>query len=256
MNISQKNMVLMGFTLSLISVAFNSLVISYVNKRLKEVDEERSSLSDSFERQAAALSDGDSQFAIYRMMHNLAFVVPPMKNGDAQNDAAEQLKSALTKYYQAAYDVPQTEITNAEVEEFSQTLPLMEKDLQLARAMQAATSPAEKARLTKEHEDLQKQLPEPKSDLARKLRELQKYSDAEYAGSDVMLFSTLLPVIKGFQEQIVTSSEKKRSRIRELQAARASMVRKSEYASYGAIAFQLLGLMFILAKDLLKERGT
>lgn len=256
MRIGSKNMVLLGFTLSLVSVAFNSLVISYVNRRLKEVDQEHSGLLDSLERQARALSDGDSQFASFRIMHNLAFAVPAMKTSDARNDAADQLGSALRKYYQAAYDIPQTEITSAEVEEFNQRLPLMEKGLELARAMQTATNPAEKARLAKEAADLEKQLPDAKSDLGRKLRELQKYSEAEYADSEVMLYSALLPVIKSFQEQIVTSSEKKRSRIRDLQGVRSTLVRRSDYASYGAIAFQLLGLMFILAKDLLKERGS
>jgi hypothetical protein len=256
MRIGSKNMVLLGFTLSLVSVAFNSLVISYVNRRLKEVDQEHSSLLDSLESQAKALSDGDSQFANFRIMHNLAFAVPGMKTSDARNDAADQLGSALRKYYQAAYDISQTELTNAEVEEFDLRLPLMEKGLELARAMQTATNPAEKARLAKEAADLDKQLPEAKSDLGRKLRELQKYSEAEYADSEVMLYSALLPVIKSFQEQIVTSSEKKRSRIRDLQGVRSALVRRSDYASYGAIAFQLLGLMFILAKDLLKESGS
>jgi hypothetical protein len=253
---SNRNMVLLGFTLSLVSVAFNSLVISYVNRRLKEVDEEHVKLLDSLERQSAALSDGDAQFDRYRIMHNLAFAVPANKTSDARNDAAGLLKSALTKYYAAANDIPQTEITAVEVEEIGQALPLMEKGLELARAMQAATNPVEKARLAKELEDLEKQLPEPKSDLARKLREVQKYSAAEYADSEAMLFSALMPVIKSWQEQVLTSSEKKRSRIRELQSARSALVRKSNYVSYGAIFFQLLGLMFILAKDLLKERGS
>src|SRR6266550_9505743 len=164
MNIgSKKNMMLIGFTLSLISVAFNSLVISYVNGRLKEVDAERTSLSDSLERQAAALSDGDSQFALYRIIHNVGFAVTPTKSSDVQTDAISQLDNALQKYYQAAYDIPQTEMTRAENEEFGQRLPLMERDLQLGRAMEAANSSAERARLAKEREDLQKQLPEPKS---------------------------------------------------------------------------------------------
>ena len=248
-------MMLMGFTLSLVSVVFNSLVITYVNRRLKEVDEERISLSDSLERQAAALTEGGNQFNLYRVMHNLEFAVPPGKAPDVANDAASQLQSALTKYYQGAFDISQTEITNAETEELGLNLPIMEKDLQLARQMQAATSPAERARLDKEHEELQKQLPEPKSDVARKLRELQRSANqAEDAPSEAMLFSGLLPLMKSFQEQVATSGEKKRSRIRELQDARASLVRKSDYASAAAIFFQLLGLMFILARDLWNQR--
>ena len=258
MNIgSKKHMMLVGFTLSLISVAFNSVVISYVNNRLKEVDAERTSLSDSLERQAAALSDGDSQFAVYRVMHNLLYAVPREALSNVENDSQNQLGNALEKYYQAAYDIPQTEMTRAENEEFGQRLPIMERDLQLAREIEAAHSPAEKARLQKESDDLQKQLPEPKSDLARKIRELQNESDqAENSGSEVALFSALLPVMKSFQNEFVASSEKKRSRIRELQAARASLVRKSDYTGYGALALQLIGLMFILARDVLSQRAA
>jgi len=254
---SKKNMMLIGFGLSLISVAFNSVVISYVNNRLKAVDAERTSLSDSLERQAAALSDGDSQFAVYRVMHNLMYAVPRQAVSNVENDSVNQLGNALEKYYQAAYDIPQTEMTRAENEEFGQRLPIMEKSLQLAQEIEAATSPAERARLQKEADDLQKQLPEPNSDLARKIRELQNQSDqAESTGSEVGLFSALLPVMKSFQNEFVASSEKKRSRIRELQDARASLVRKADYASYGAIAFQLLGLMFILTRDMLTHRAA
>jgi hypothetical protein len=255
MNIgSKRNMMLMGFTLSLVSVVFNSLVITYVNRRLKEVDEERTSLSDSLERQAAALTEGDNQFNLYRMMHNLAFAVPPRRESDVHGDAVEQLTAALTKYYQAAYDVPQTAITETENEDFGLRLPLMEKALQLAREMDAA-SPEQRTRLQKESDDLRKQLPEPKSDLARKLREFRDVSDtAEFSGSEAVLFSDLLPVMRSFQDEMAKSGEKKRSRIHELQAARASLVRKSDYVSAAAIFLQLLGLMFILARDLWNQR--
>jgi uncharacterized protein YdiU (UPF0061 family) len=252
---SKHNMMLIGFTLSLVSVVFNSLVITYVNRRLKEVDEERISLSDSLERQAAALTDGGNQFNLYRVMHNLRFAVPPGKAPEVADDASNQLQSALTKYYQGAYDIPQTEITNAETEELGLKLPMMEKDLQLERDWEVATSPAEKERLKKAGEELRKQLPEPKSDVARKLRELDKFAgQAEDATSEAMLFSGLLPVMKSFQDEVAKSTEKKRSRLRELQAARASLVRRSDYASAGAIFFQLLGLMFILARDLWNQR--
>jgi hypothetical protein len=256
MNIgSKRNMMLMGFTLSLVSVVFNSLVITYVNRRLKDVDDERIRLSDSLERQAAALSDGDSQFAFYRIIHNLLYAVQPRDREFVESDSAGQLAKTLQTYYQAAYDVPQTDIINALLEDFGDRLPIIEKQTQLAREAQAATSSAERERLEKEQYDLEKQLPEPKSELAGKLRELSKFSnDAEASGNEVMLNSALLPRLKSFQNQFTTSTEKKRNRLRELQTARASLVRKSEYASTAAIFFQLLGLMFILARDLWNQR--
>src|SRR5688572_21727545 len=247
---SSKNLLLLGFVLSLVSVAFNSLVISYVSDRLKDVDDEHTSLLDSLERQTAALNEGDSQFDQYRVMHNLALIVPAAKTADARRDAESFLKTFLTKYYAAANDIPQTEITSVEVEEAGQAIPLLERGLELARTLQTTTDNATRARLTEELENLGKQMPEPKSELGKKLREIQKYSQAEYADNDVMLYSALMPVMKSLREQIVASIERKHNRIRELRRERASLVRKSSYATYGAIAFQLLGLMLILAKDL------
>ncbi|MGQ0763753.1 MAG: hypothetical protein ACT4OT_17300 [Acidobacteriota bacterium] len=242
--------------LSLVSVAFNSLVISYISERLKNVDDEHTSLLDSLERQTAALSEGDSQFDHFRIMHNLALVVPPAKTTDARRDAESFLKTFLTKYYAAANDIPPTEITSLEVEEAGQAIPLLEKALELAQVLQTTTDPVARARLTAELENLSKQMPEPKSELGKKLREIQKYSQAEYAENDLMLYAALLPVMKSLREQIVTSIEKKRVRIRDLQRERASLVKKSNYATYGAIAFQLLGLACILAQDLLSQRES
>jgi hypothetical protein len=252
---SKRNMVLIGFLLSLISITFNSVVIAYVNGRLKAVDDERAKLSDALERQASTLSEGDAQFAIYRVMHNLRFAVQPAMAGEVQQDAAETLGKALEKWHQSAYDIPQIEMTRADVDEFGQQLPLMEKGLQLAQARENATSAEERARLDKELDALQKQTPEPTSDLGRKIRELQmKAGDAENSKSDAAFYSSLLPLIKSFQTQTLESSNKKRIRIRELEDERASLVTRANYASYGAIAFQLLGLMFILTRDLLSQK--
>lgn len=247
---SSKNLLLLGFVLSLVSVAFNSLVISYVSDRLKNVDDEHTALIDSLQRQTAGLNEGDSQFDQYRIMHNLALIVPPAKAADARRDAESFLKTFLTRYYAAANDIPQTEITSVEVEEAGQAIPILERALELAQTLQTTTDKATRARLTEELDNLSKQMPEPKSELGKKLREIQKYSQAEYADNDVMLYSALMPVMKSLREQIVASIGKKQNRILELQRERASLVRKSSYATYGAIAFQLLGLMLILAKDL------
>ena len=257
MNIpSNKHLVLSGFLISLISVAFNSMVISYVGKRLKEVDDEYYGLVESLGKQAAGLNEGDSQFDQYRIMHNLAFAVPAAKAKDARQDAASLLKRFLTKYYAAANDIPQTEVTRVEVEEAGQIIPLLEKGLELTQALQTTSDQAERARLAAELEKLSKEVPEPKSDLGRKLRDIGKYSQAEFADNDVLLMSALVPVMKSLREQIVASINKKESRMHELQRERSSLTRKAGYASYAAIAFQLFGLMLILTKDLLKEKKS
>jgi uncharacterized membrane protein len=62
--------------------------------------------------------------------------------------------------------------------------------------------------------------------------------------------------MKSFREQIVGSTNKKENRKHELERERSSLTRRANYASYAAIAFQLFGVMLILAKDLTKERRS
>jgi hypothetical protein len=253
---SSKNLVLAGFLISLVSVAFNSVVLSYVNKRTKQVDEEYYDLVDMLGKQSAGLNEGDSQFDLYLIMHNLAFAVPAAKAKEARLDAESLLKRFLTTYYAAANDIPQTEVTKVEVEEAGQIIPLLEKGLELTQALQNTSNQAERARLAAELEKLGKEMPEPKSELGRKLRDIGKYSQAELADDNVLLMSALIPVMKAFREQIVASIDKKENRMKELQRQRSVLTRNASYAGYAAIVFQLFGLMLILTKDLLKERQS
>jgi hypothetical protein len=187
-------------------------------------------------------------------MHNVALSVPAAKAKQARQDAEAILKRFLTKYYAAANDIPPTEVTRVEVEEAGLIIPLLEKGLALTQALQAASDPAERARLAMELGKLAQQLPEPKSELGKKLREIQKYSQAEFAEDDVVILAALMPVMKSFREQIVESISKKESRKHELERERSELRDKANRVSYAAIAFQLFGLMLILTKDLLKEK--
>jgi hypothetical protein len=95
---SPKNFVLVGFLISLLSVAFNSIVLSYVNKRLQAVDAEYYGLIEALGKQSAELNEGDSLFDLYRLMHHVAFAVPAAKAKEARQDAEAILKRFLTKY--------------------------------------------------------------------------------------------------------------------------------------------------------------
>lgn len=250
---SSKNFVFAGFLISLASVAFNSIVLSHVNKRLHAVDAEYDSIVESLAEQSAGLNEGDSLFDLYRIMHNVALAVPAAKAKQARQDAEAILKRFLAKYYAAANDIPPTDVTRVEVEEAGQIIPILEKGLDLAKALQTATDPAERARLTLELGKLAQQVPAPKSHLGRKLREVQKHSEAEFAEDDVVIMSALMPVMKSFREQIVESISRKENRKHALERERSDLRAKANYTSYAAIAFQLFGLMLILTKDLMKE---
>ena len=250
---SSRNFVLAGFLISLLSVAFNSIVLSSLGKRAQALEAEYTRLTESLANQAAELGEGDSLFDQYRLMHNLVFAVPAAKTKDARQDAEAILKRFLTKYYAAAHDIPRTEITRIEVEEAGDIIPLLEKGLELTKALEAASKPEEKLRLAAELTKLSQSVPEPKSELGRKLREIQKHSQAEYVDNDVALMSALLPVMKSFREEIVEGIHKKENRKHELERERSALARKANYVSYAAITFQLFGLMLILTRDLAKE---
>src|SRR5882724_343216 len=254
--ISSKNFVFAGFLISLLSVAFNSIVLSSVGKHLQAVDAEHSRLTESLANQAAELSEGDSLFDQYRIMHNLVFAVPSAKTKDAQQDAEAILKRFLTKYYAAANDIPRTEITRVEVEEAGEIVPLLEKGLALTQKLEASAKPEEKLQLMAELAKLSASVPEPKSELGKKLREIQKHSQAEYADNDLVIMSALMPVMKSFREKIVESIHKKEDRKHELERERSALARKANYACYAAITFQLFGLMLILTRDLVKEKRS
>ena len=251
---SSKNFVLAGFLISLLSVAFNSIVLSSIGKRLQAMDAEYNRLAESLANQAAELSEGDSLFDQYRIMHNLVFAVPAAKTKDARQDSEAILKRFLTKYYAAANDIPRTEITRVEVEEAGQIVPLLEKGLELTKALESTSNPMERLRLAGELAKLSQSVPEPKSELGRKLREIQKHSQAEYADNDLVIMSALMPVMKSFREEIVESIAKKENRKHELERERSALARKANYVSYAALALQLFGLMLILTRDLVKER--
>ena len=253
---SSRNLVFSGFLISLLSVAFNSIVLSYVGKRLQAVDAEYYKLVESLAKQASEFNEGDSLYHQYRIMHNLAFSVPAAKAKEARQDAEAMLKAFLTKYYAAANDVAPADIVRVEVEEAGQIIPLLEKGLGLMQALQTTSDAAERARLAVALAKLEQEVPEPKSELGRKLREIQKYSKAEFADNDAVIMSALMPVMKSFREQLVESIHQKESRLHELARERSSLTRNATYASYAAITFQLFGLMLILAKDLMKERQS
>ena len=124
--------------------------------------------------------------------------------------------------------MPATDVTRVEVEEAGQIIPLLEKGLGLTLALQAASDDTERARLTAELEKACPGIAEPKSELGKKLREIQKYSQAEFAESDVVIMAALMPVMKSFREQIVESITKKENRKHELERERSSPNAKGE----------------------------
>lgn len=156
--------IVIGFVLSLISIGINSVVISYVNGRLKNVDDENSRLAAALERQATGLDEADSTWDRYRLMHNLVWVLPRENRWDGHRDSVILLNDFLTKLYAAVNDITKLELQNVEIEEADPSSD--EKRLGLMREMITARDSATQGRLAKELDDLDNSRPAPKSELA------------------------------------------------------------------------------------------
>jgi hypothetical protein len=251
---SSKAFVLIGFAISLASVVLNTFVLSSINSRLRAVESEYFELEEALSKQVSQLNEADLKFDLYRVMHNLAFSSPDARAQDARDDARAILQGFLVKFYAAANDISPIDVTRVAVDEAGDVIPKLGKMLELLQALQQSADQAERARLASELAKLEKEESTPKSELAKKLREVGKYADAEAAATnEIELMSKLFPIMKLFKEQIVESIKRKENRMRELEGERASLAKRAAYATYAAISLQLFGLMFILAKDIAND---
>lgn len=250
---SSKTFVFLAFSLGLVSVAINTILVSNINTRLRAADSEYFGLVDRLNKQVGQLNETQQEFATYRIMHHIAFSSPEEKRVDARWDATEMLKLFLMRYWAAANDISQLDMIRINLEE-SENFPNRKKLLELGLMIQESRDPAERARLTAEAERIIDEEAPPKSESAKKLREIVKYSEAEStAKNERELWSSLMPALNSLWEQIAESIRKKEGRMRELERQRSSLKSKAEYATYAAVSLQIFSLMLVLSKDWAKD---
>jgi hypothetical protein len=257
---SSRMFVIVGFTLSLAAVILNSVVLSRINARLKDVDSEYNKLVESLASQKSQMDDGDLQLSFRDLMHVLSFIVPADKRDEATEDAGDYLGSAVTAMYAAANDITAAQVMKTENEDLSSQIPNLNRMLEIkARAVElrrkgTRAALAEYNRLAEESQRIDDETPLPKSELAKNLRELEDFGYATEAIKDPLEFQVkLYPRFRPIIEQLVVSTEAKENRQRELADLRSGLVRRMNNVTYAAIALQIFGLMLILAKDLARE---
>jgi hypothetical protein len=251
---SSKTFLFAGFAISLASVVINTFVLSSVNSRLKAADSEYFKVEQALGGQLSLLNEADIKFDVYRVMHHVALGSPMATAQEARQDAKEILQGFLVRFYAAANDIPLVQVTRIAADEAGEALPKVKKVMDLMQSLQRSKDPAESARLAMEIEKAGKEISPPKTEMAKKLREIGNYADAETAASDGLdLTARLMPVMMSLRDQIVTSIERKESRMNQLQIERSSLARKAAYATYAAISLQIFGLMLIFTRDIARE---
>ena len=242
-----------GFSISLISVVINTFIISYINNRVKQIDSESSSLSESLSKQALELNRADIKHDLARMMRYFAAGVPDAQKAEARNESAYLLNTFLQRNYAAETNVPPVELIKSEIEEMNAEMSSLEKLKDINERMEKTTNPAEMDKLIAEMEALETKN-EPTTDLGKKMQALKKYSLAAFESkSDFDYWLTLLPVLKESKESILNNINSKQQRIKELKEKKENLTSWGDIASYLAVSLQLFGLMFVLTKDLVKD---
>jgi hypothetical protein len=251
---SARTFLIVGFAISAASVAVNTFVLSAIGSRLKAANSEYYGLQDALHKQITQLTQADLKFDVYRVMHNLADTAPAANAGDERKDAKEILQGFLVKFYAAANDISPVEVNRIAVDEAGDALAKLKQDLELIQSLQQSKDPAALAKLASILEKLGKEELPPKSKLAAKLREVGKYAEAEATTTDTLeLMYRVFPVMESLTRQLSESIERKEDRMRELERERSSLETQAGYASYAAISLQIFGLMFIFARDILRD---
>jgi hypothetical protein len=253
-NISARSWVLMGFSISLISVIINVFVLSGINERIKEVDGELNKLTTSLSNQATEMTRAEVIQNFYITLNHISKFATGDAKKSAEDDSIFMLQSYLQKTYAAVNDIPTSEMKKVENEELSGAFLYLSKAKELQKARTEGNT-AEVARLEKETDDLEKVSDKPKSEIGSKLAETVEIANPEQLAdkSTTEIIFEISPYLQKLNEQFITNYQKKETRIKELQDKKANLNWWASIASYLAISLQLFGLMFVLTKDVTKD---
>ena len=97
---------------------------------------------------------------------------------------------------------------------------------------------------------------EPNSELGKRKREIANVLDVDVLAEKEQVYIRIarLPYLKSLNEQFIANYHKKEARIQELQDKKARLSWWASIATYAAISLQLFGLMFVLTRDLTRDK--
>lgn len=253
-----------GFFISFAAIIFNALVLANINNRIGAVDAETARLNGALREQTVNGNEAETKFQSYRMMHHIASIVSPANREDANEDATVLLNEAITFLFAAANEVSITEIRRveaekAESEEVNQHYEEAKKTVESAdKKMPVKPSPdEEKQKAEKNFEAALRELDNAEAtgdiNLQRKIAAIETLSvAAATAENEAEFFVRLFPVNKSLSARWVASVRDKQTRLAELETDKRRLITYQGYSTFAALALQMLGLMFVVLKDLLK----
>ncbi len=251
---SPRAWVLGGFVISLSSVVLNTVVLAQVNLRLTAVNSELSGLKDSMARTATEMQRAENKYEMVRMFHWVALQVPEKQRETARKEAAYVLVNYFTRTYAAIHDIPPVEVIKTEMIELEDDYAAMKKIHDLVKQAETAGE-KEKERILKDIDKVDTDsIDIPKTPLGKEFAKLTEMGYAEANAEDESdLLLVIAPTLQSLRDDFVKAHDAKTARIKELEASRARLTGIQSITSYLAIGMQLLGLFFILSRDVVKD---
>lgn len=210
--------VVLGFSISFLSVGTNVFVLAGINERLARLNSEHSALTGLLAQQATQLSASEVKYDQVRLLHWVARSLPKEQQAVARKEAAYLLLGSLTKTYAAIHDISPVTVMKTESLEMEDDLHAMQKVAELSDALAKSQDPARSAALLQQIQAVDVQaVMQPKTELGKKFKELERYALAEVEAADELsLLLKISPLLRQMQQELSASYQDKERRLDQL----------------------------------------
>lgn len=254
-----------GFLISFVAIIVNALVLANINNKIGAADAETARLNTALREQTANGNEAETKFQSYRMMHHIASLVPTASRASAADDANVLLNEALTFLFAAANEIPMMEIRRVEAERtlteetaehYEAAKDAEESNKKAAVKDNSKANQAQESEKTLENALREMETPEEKGgSLPKKIEAINLISNAAVAADDDNeLFVKLFPVNKSLSARWIESVKQKQARLGELETDKKRLINYQGYSTLAALALQMLGLMFVILRDILERK--
>lgn len=244
----------LGFGISVLSVALNTFVISAISD---ETADTRRNLTRAQERAVEMTNElayADHKYDSYQILHHVARLATGQASDNAKSDAEGMLQEFMAMYYAAASGIPAVELYESQSKDSKPLIAALEKAVVLMDAMKTETDPVKKGQLAEELGAINFEIA-PVSELGKKIEPYNKIATIETTVADHLEFSIkILPVVKDFQSKTLESIKAKKEEILKLEAKLDELSKKGNFATYFAVALQLLGLLLVVAESIVSDK--
>lgn len=250
MHLPKRFWLVAGFTVSVVSVVVNTLIIANYNDDKVDLQRQHSYAKDRLFELSSSLFQAEAKFDTYKVLHHLAYVnMPKDRAKDARDDAMYMLEAYLSKAYGAASNVPAIDLYETETLEMGDEIDALMKLRKLMNRALVEKDPAKLDAIYKEVDAVDGDF-EGRTELGKKLRSVRETSQIEES-TDTWLDWELafLPTTKALREKTIVTIKGQKEKVARLERMIDDTDGRSDLANYIGVALQMFGLMLVLGES-------